>query len=122
MNSIDDLLKQLRLKPDTIHFSQVMAVIDECYDVHPSGFSNGELANAKEENQGSCKLFAFAKLQGLTKEQTLSLFAEHYENVLSTPDGEAHQNIRQFMTHGWDGVKFEHFPLQPKPAAQESGV
>lgn len=43
-----------------------------------------------------------------------SLFAEHYAAVLNTPEGTDHQNIRQFMQHGWDGVTFEGEALQAK--------
>ena len=63
--------------------------------------------NAADQNQGSAKVFAFAKLNELSKEDTLKLFAEHYQSVLDTPEGEDHQNIRQFILNGWDGVYFE---------------
>ncbi|WP_246859033.1 HopJ type III effector protein [Chitinophaga sp. XS-30] len=45
---------------------------------------------------------------------TLCLFAEHYQSVLNNPDGSDHQNIRQFMTHGWPGVVFEGEALLAK--------
>ncbi|ENR5726451.1 HopJ type III effector protein, partial [Acinetobacter baumannii] len=41
-------------------------------------------------------------------------FAEHYASVLATPEGTDHQNIRQFMQNGWDGVKFEGQALTEK--------
>jgi len=75
---------------------------------------NGAQHNAATENQGSAKVFSFAKLQGLDQAQTLSLFAEHYASVLATPEGTDHQNIRQFMQNGWDGVKFEGQALTEK--------
>jgi hypothetical protein len=46
-------------------------------------------------------------MNGLTKEDTLSLFAEHYQSVLQTPTETNHQNIRQFMANGWEGIEFE---------------
>ena len=52
------------------------------------------------------KYFLFAQLNGLDQAQTLSLFAEHYAAVLATPDATDHQNIRQFMQNGWDGIQF----------------
>ncbi len=70
--------------------------------------------NAATENQGSAKIFSFAKLNGLNQAQTLSLFAEHYASVLATPEGTDHQNIRQFMQHGWDGIQFETLALSAK--------
>jgi HopJ type III effector protein. len=41
----------------------------------------------------------------------LSLFAEHYAAVLATPEATDHQNIRQFMQNGWDGIdlKVKHW-------------
>jgi HopJ type III effector protein len=42
------------------------------------------------------------------------LFAEHYQAVLKTPDGTDHQNIRQFMLHGWEGIVFEGHALIAK--------
>ncbi|WP_245840531.1 HopJ type III effector protein [Ohtaekwangia koreensis] len=45
---------------------------------------------------------------------TLSLFAEHYRSVLENPDGTDHQNIRQFMLHGWPGIIFEGQALVSK--------
>ncbi|HAD80214.1 MAG TPA: HopJ type III effector protein, partial [Flavobacteriaceae bacterium] len=44
----------------------------------------------------------------------LKLFAEHYQAVLETPEGTDHNNIRQFMQNGWDGVKFENEVLTKK--------
>ena len=55
---------------------------------------------------------SFAKLNSLSQEQTLALFAEHYAAVLATPEGTDHQNIRQFMQHGWDEVQFQAEALQ----------
>ncbi len=36
------------------------------------------------------------------------------ENVLQNPDGEDHQNIRNFMQTGWDGVVFSRNALIAK--------
>ena len=78
------------------------------YAFTPTAFANGELSNAAGENNGSCKLFSFAKLTGLTKEQTLACFGHHYtDHVLKHPEGTDHANIRNFMKHGWDGIRFE---------------
>ncbi len=95
-------------------FSDVLAHIEARYQHTPTAFQNGAQHNAATENQGSAKVFSFAKLQGLDQAQTLSLFAEHYASVLATPEGTDHQNIRQFMQNGWDGVKFEGQALTEK--------
>jgi hypothetical protein len=58
---------------------------------------------------------AFAKLQGFSVEQTLACFGRYYrEDVLGNPEGDDHQNIRQFMANGWDGVSFAVTPLTAK--------
>ena len=57
---------------------------------------------------------AYAKLNNLSQEDTLKLFAEHYNAVLETPNGTDHNNIRQFMENGWNGVTFENDVLTAK--------
>jgi len=107
-----ELLAQLQA--GTAKFSDVLAHIEARYQHTPTAFQNGAQHNAATENQGSAKVFSFAKLQGLDQAQTLSLFAEHYASVLANPEGTDHQNIRQFMQNGWDGVKFEGQALAEK--------
>ena len=103
-----------QLKDGTAKFADVLAFIEAHYQHTPTAFKNGEQSNAATENQGSAKVFSFAKLQGLNQADTLSLFAEHYAAVLTTPDATDHQNIRQFMQHGWDGVTFDGTALSAK--------
>ena len=62
----------------------------------------------------SAKVFTFAQINNLSKEDTLTLFAEHYQAVLNTRNATDHQNIRQFMAHGWPGVVFEGQALLAK--------
>jgi len=106
------LLENVRTKK--VQFADVIAFIEDSYVHTPTAFRNGQATNAADQNQGSAKVFAFASLSNLSKEQTLSLFAEHYDAVLETPEGTDHQNIRQFREHGWDGITFEGKALQPK--------
>ncbi|MDP9960873.1 HopJ type III effector protein [Chryseobacterium lathyri] len=102
------LSEQLKNNPDTIQFKEVIAHIDDQYDFTPTFFKNGDTVNEAGQNNGSCKVFSFAKLQGLSKEQTLPLFGEFYrEDVLKNPEGTDHQNIRNFMKYGWEGISFE---------------
>lgn len=110
--NITQLLKDLEAKQ--IVFSNVIAFIDALYNHTPTAFKNGEAYNEATQNQGSAKVFSFAKLNNLTKENTLLLFAEHYKAVLDTPAATDHQNIRQFMANGWDGIKFEGIALVAK--------
>ena len=109
------LLEQLEKAPETINFKEVIAYIDENYDFTPTKFTNGNTINEANQNNGSCKVFSFAQLKNLSKEQTLSLFGEFYrEDVLKNPDGTDHQNIRNFIEFGWDGISFEGEALKKK--------
>lgn len=102
------------LKAHQHKFSDVLAFIEVDYTHRPTAFKNGEAYNEATQNQGSAKVFAFAKLNNLSAEDTLFLFAEHYQNVLDTPNDTNHQNIRQFMQHGWAGIAFEGEALVKK--------
>ncbi|MBC7653532.1 MAG: HopJ type III effector protein [Oligoflexus sp.] len=102
------------LKDSKTQFSEVISFIDENYNHTATAFKNGDANNESNQNQGSAKVFSFAKMNGLTKENTLSLFAEHYQSVLETPNDTDHQNIRQFIVNGWDGIKFDGEALAEK--------
>jgi len=96
-----------KLKDNSLSFKEVIEFIETYYKHQPTAFKNGELHNEATQNQGSAKVFTFAQLNKLDKANTLSLFAEHYQAVVKNPDGTDHQNIRQFMIHGWQGIVFE---------------
>jgi len=87
-------------------FSDVIAYIDTNYNYSAGAFTNGNQMNNANENQGSAKIFSFASLNNLSEKQTLSLFGEHYQAVLESPNEDNHPNIRQFMIYGWKGVFF----------------
>lgn len=103
-----------KLKENSLQFKQVIEFIETNYQHHPTAFKNGELHNDATQNQGSAKVFAFGQLTGLDEADTLFLFAEHYQSVLNNPKGTDHQNIRQFMAHGWPGIVFEGQALLAK--------
>ncbi|MCF0266429.1 MAG: HopJ type III effector protein [Acinetobacter sp.] len=107
-----ELLKQLQA--GNAKFADVISYIEARYTHTPTAFQNGQQYNAATENQGSAKVFSFAQLNDLDQQQTLNLFAEHYAAVLATPDATDHQNIRQFMQNGWNGIKFEGNALTAK--------
>jgi hypothetical protein len=112
INAYIDKLNEI---PESITFTDTMAVIEENYTFSEVAFSNGEQKNAQGENSGSCKLFAFAQLQQLSKEQTLACFGDYYRvDVLQHPDAKDHQNIRQFILNGWSGISFEAQALVSK--------
>lgn len=90
-----------------VSFAETMAVINDNYHYQPTEFSNGDLVNAAGANEGSCRIFAFAQLYQLDQQQTLNLFGDYYrQEVLNDPHGTSHQNIRNFMQQGWEGVHF----------------
>ena len=114
---LESFLQRLDDAPDSIAFNDAIALIDARYDFTPTAFTNGATRNEAGQNNGSCKLFSFAKLNGLTQQQTLACFGDYYrKDVLGNPDGTDHQNIRNFMKTGWDGVEFNGSALTQKRA------
>ena len=112
---LHQFLKKLRSNPYKVEFSETVSLIDSLYNFTPTAFKNGTLNNEAGQNPGSCKIFAFARLYLLTREETLACFGKYYfEEVLKNPEGTNHQNIRNFMKYGWEGIVFEQSPLQPK--------
>lgn len=108
-------IDKLKNTSRAIAFSETMAVIEENYEFIPTAFKNGNLENAEGQNSGSCKLFAFAKAQGFSKDETLACFGQYYfEDVLKDPNGSGHQNIRNFMKTGFEGLSFEGIALIEK--------
>lgn len=104
-------LQKLKTSPKNIKFSETIAVIENTYDFTPSSFKNGNMFNEETQNQGSCKVFSFALKENLSKEDTLACFGEHYNSVLENPDGDDHQNIRNFIKTGFEGLSFENKTL-----------
>ena len=112
MKALDNFFEQLNEQPLLIEFADTMAVIDTHYTYSPSAFSNGDVYNAKDQNAGSCKIFAFGLINKLSVKQTLACFGSYYrDEVLKQPIGDNHANIRSFMRTGWDGVSFVTMPL-----------
>ncbi|MFV8371434.1 HopJ type III effector protein [Flavobacterium sp. LB2P74] len=105
--NLESFLEKLKQTPESIAFAETIATIEENYDFTPTAFENGLQHNAAGENSGSCKLLAFAEIQNLSEAATLACFgAYYYEDVLKNPSGTDHQNIRNFMKTGWDGIAF----------------
>lgn len=102
-----------------VGFDETIAVITDNYHYQATEFSNGLngqlLINQAGTNEGSCKIFAFAQLNGLDRQQTLNLFGDYYRlDVLNDPHGTGHQNIRNFMQFGWAGICFKGVALTAK--------
>lgn len=101
------LLDQLKNSPEQIQFQEVIDYIDSQFEFTPTAFRNGNLQNDAGQNNGSCKIFSFAKIHNLSQDETLALFGDYYrKDVLRNPTGDDHQNIRKFMQLGWDGIEF----------------
>lgn len=102
-------------KLKAVQFQDTINVIDQNYNFTPCAFQNGSQHNAAGQNNGSCKILAFALLNHLTVEQTLNCFGEYYrKDVLQHPDKDDHQNIRNLITHGLKGLQFEGNALSLK--------
>ena len=104
---------------ESVSFDQTMTIITENYNYQASEFSNGlaenQLINAAGTNEGSCKIFSFAQINQLNQQQTLNLFGDYYKkDVLDDPSGDGHQNIRNFMQYGWEGISFKQAALSAK--------
>ena len=105
--NISSLTDLLNTQADSVSFEQVMQVITDNYQYSSTRFTNGELVNEAGTNEGSCKIFYFAKLNNFSEQQTLACFGRFYrEDVLTNPQGDDHGNIRNFMKTGWDGITF----------------
>ena len=105
---ISAFLEKVLIAPETISFDDTITVIENNYRFKETAFTNGETRNEAGQNNGSCKIFAFGHLNNLTEEQMLNCFGDYYRNdVLGKPDGDDHQNIRNFIKQGWPGVSFD---------------
>lgn len=106
-----------RLRAGATDFEDTIAAINANYNYTPTRFSNGlsnTIINEAGQNEGSCRIFAFAQLNQLTEADTLACFGRFYKEVLNDPQGTGHGNIRAFMRDGWAGVKFDRQALVAK--------
>ena len=101
-------------RDERLDFEDTMALIEAHYHYTPAAFYNGAVHNPAGQNEGSCKIFAFALLNNLDRDQTLACFGRFYRDVLATPNGEDHANIRAFMGTGPAGLRFESAVLTPR--------
>ncbi|WP_299018026.1 HopJ type III effector protein [uncultured Photobacterium sp.] len=116
---MDALLNTLKHYPDQVGFDVVINTINRHYHYTPTSFNNGlgkeTLTNSAGCNEGSCRIFAFALKKQLSEAETLACFGHFYrEDVLQNPGGKSHQNIRNFMKYGWQGIQFSGIALTEK--------
>ncbi|WP_373367060.1 HopJ type III effector protein, partial [Aliivibrio fischeri] len=81
--TLNAFIEKLSTQPELIEFTETMAVIESHYDFTPTEFANGNTVNLADQNNGSCKIFAFALLNQLKK---------YRHDVLENPQGDDHQN------------------------------
>lgn len=98
----------VEMSADDLKFEEVIEIIDTHYETGLIEFKNGDIVNQPGENEGSAKVLSYAALSEMDKETTLKLWGQYYRDVLKNPDGDDHQNIRNFMKYGWEGVPFEN--------------
>jgi len=114
--TLEELLIAIEQAPESVEFDDVMDVIQENYLYQETEFRNGlgdtAVVNLTGTNEGSCKIFSFAQINKLSVEQTLTCFGSFYrEDVLLNPNGNDHQNIRNFIKDGWAGILFKNTAL-----------
>ncbi len=109
--TLTEFKNKLQKEPTSIDFKETIELIENNYNFTPSAFKNGVLENQSTENQGSCKVFSFAIQEGLSKEETLACFGQYYAEVVNDPSGTGHQNIRNFIRTGFEGLNFENETL-----------
>jgi len=108
-------LEKLNVASEAVTFDDTIAAIEENYTFTETAFTNGDTKNEAGQNNGSCKIFAFGRLNNLTEEQTLHCFGDYYrKDVLGNPGGDDHQNIRNFIQSGWGGIYFDGEALAVK--------
>lgn len=112
---LDAFLTKLKEQPEEITFDETMAVIEANFSFTPTAFTNGDTRNEAGQNSGSCKLFSFAQHCQLSEAETLQCFGDYYrKDVMENPTGNDHQNIRNFMKSGWQGIRFDGNALAAK--------
>ena len=116
---LEQLLEQLDSKPENTEFQDVIDVIDENYRYTPTRFTNGlgesAIINEAGENEGSCKIFSFARINDLTAEQTLNCFGRFYrDDVLKNQKDQDQQRAQasQSTTNNiYNQKQFPHLQL-----------
>jgi len=91
-----------------VTFEEFTEMVNEFFETQLLEFKNGDLLNKQGENEGSAMVLSYSALSNFDKETTLKLWGQYYREVLADPKGDSHQNIRNFMKYGWEGVPFEN--------------
>lgn len=112
---LQEYIFKLKNLPENVSFEDTVFIIDKYYIFKPTEFKNAEILNNIDENNGSCKIFAFGLLNKLNESEVLHCFGDYYrKDVLKDPFGVNHQNIRSFIKNGWSAIQFEKEALSLK--------
>jgi hypothetical protein len=112
---LQEYIFRLKNLPENILFGDTVFIIDIYYIFEPTKFKNAKILNKIDENNGSCKIFAFGLLNKLNESEVLHCFGDYYrKDVLMDPFSANHQNIRSFIKNGWSGIQFEKEALRLK--------
>jgi len=129
LEQVADQLPQILEMWTEGNFDRFIALIDSIFETHPVEFHNGiinhgetattsasytTLINEAGSNLWSLKVFAFAIMMGYTASQALSLFGEHYNDVIEDPNSGRHLNIEQVYKHWLWGVQIQGMPFRIK--------
>jgi HopJ type III effector protein. len=116
MTDFDHALRDflVAIESENHRFTATLEFIERWFQFEPTAFRNGKVHNSESQNQGSCRVLAMALMLGLSKEQTLKCFGEHYREVLATPGVDNHHNLRRLEAEGLVDIEFERQPLRRK--------
>ena len=71
--NLTDYINKIKTSGESLDFNETIVVIDANYNFTPTTFKNDDAINEAGKNSGSCKLFSFAQINQLTKQQTYVL-------------------------------------------------
>ena len=75
------IIEQLKNTPEELVFSNVITYIDEHYEFTPTKFTNGNTVNEANQNNGSCKVFSFAKITNFLQKRRFYYLASFTEKT-----------------------------------------
>ena len=84
--TVAELVQKIKTQAENIQFSEIIETVDANYNFTPTAFKNGETMNEANQNNGSCKVFSFAKNQrNLLKPSQLKLISSYYKLFIIKP-------------------------------------
>ena len=75
---LQEYIFKLKNLPENVSFEDTVFIIDKYYIFKPTEFKNAEILNNKDENNWSCKIFAFGLLNKLNESEVLHCFGDYW--------------------------------------------